>query len=151
MIIFIGSLNGRYWLLVIVMRKSGILLHPTSLPGKSGIGDLGSWAYRFGDFLADSGFRLWQILPLGPVGSGYSPYQAYSSVACNPLLISLEALVAQEWLHQEDVEAQNDFSLSSVDFEKVIPFKTRLLYKAAESFRNDPSHPEKGLKGKGHD
>lgn len=123
------------------MRTSGILLHPTSLPGGSGIGDLGSWAYRFADFLAESGCRFWQILPLGPVGSGHSPYQAYSSVAGNPLLISLETLADQGWLPPEDAALSGDFPGSSIDFERVIPFKTRLVYKAAESFRSNPSHP----------
>ncbi len=75
------------------MRKSGILLHPTSLPGEWGIGDLGEQAYRFADFLAEAGQRLWQILPLGPPGFTCSPYQAFSSMACNPLLISLQTLV----------------------------------------------------------
>jgi 4-alpha-glucanotransferase len=73
-------------------RSSGILLHPISLPGRSGIGDLGFEAYRFVDFLKDAGQRLWQVLPLGPTGYGDSPYQCFSAFAGNPLLISLERL-----------------------------------------------------------
>ncbi|HQH73066.1 MAG TPA: 4-alpha-glucanotransferase, partial [bacterium] len=71
-------------------RASGILLHPTSLPGRYGIGDLGPEAYRFVDFLAGAGQRLWQVLPLGPTGYGDSPYQCFSAFAGNPLLINLE-------------------------------------------------------------
>ena len=86
------------------MRKSGILLHPTSLPGEWGIGDLGKSAYRFADFLAESGQQFWQILPLGPPGYGHSPYQAYSSMAGNPLLLSLQSLAEQGWLEPGDLQ-----------------------------------------------
>ncbi len=74
-------------------RASGILLHPTSLPGDFGIGDLGPTAFEFVDFLARSGQTYWQILPLGPTGYGDSPYQCFSAFAGNPLLISPEKLV----------------------------------------------------------
>ena len=73
-------------------RSSGILLHPTSLPGRFGIGDLGPEAYKFVDFLAAAGQRIWQVLPLGPTGYGDSPYQLFSAFAGNPLLISLDQL-----------------------------------------------------------
>jgi 4-alpha-glucanotransferase len=76
-----------------IARSSGILLHPTSLPGRFGIGDLGREAYKFVDFLAASHQTLWQVLPLGPTGYGDSPYQCFSAFAGNPLLISLDALV----------------------------------------------------------
>ena len=69
-------------------RASGILLHPTSFPGPYGIGDLGAEAYRFVDFLQQTGQKLWQILPLSPTGYGDSPYAAFSAFAGNPLLIS---------------------------------------------------------------
>src|SRR5215212_4885930 len=72
-------------------RAAGILLHPTSLPSRHGIGDLGPAAYRFVDWLAAEGMRIWQVLPLGPVGYGESPYQLFSAFAGNPHLISLEA------------------------------------------------------------
>ena len=75
-------------------RCSGILLHPTSLPGGYGIGDLGHEAYRFVDFLVAAQQSLWQILPLGPTGYGDSPYQCLSAFAGNPLLISPDLLVA---------------------------------------------------------
>lgn len=79
-------------------RCSGILLHPTSLPGAWGIGDLGSGSTAWVDFLAQAEQRLWQILPLGPTGYGNSPYLSYSAMAGNPLLISLEPLQAQGFL-----------------------------------------------------
>ena len=116
------------------MRKSGILLHPTSLPGGLGIGDLGEWAYRFADFLVESGQKYWQILPLSPPGMGYSPYQAYSSNAGNPLLINLQALVELDVLHAEDLQSPARQSGSKVNFEAVIPFKEKLLKKAARNF-----------------
>ncbi|MEN9246395.1 MAG: 4-alpha-glucanotransferase [Thermostichales cyanobacterium SRBZ-1_bins_19] len=80
------------------MRASGILCHPTSFPGPFGIGDLGVAAYQFLDFLAQAGQRLWQVLPLGPTGYGYSPYMSYGALAGNPLLISPEKLVEQGWI-----------------------------------------------------
>lgn len=73
-------------------RCSGILLHPTSHPGRYGIGELGREAYQFIDFLAQSGQKLWQILPLGPTGYGNSPYMSFSAIAGNHLLISLDIL-----------------------------------------------------------
>jgi 4-alpha-glucanotransferase len=126
------------------MRKSGILLHPTSLPGEWGIGDLGEEAYRFADFLAEGGQQLWQILPLGPPGHFYSPYQPYSSIACNPLLISLQTLVDQGWLSPGDLAGAPRFPRSVVDFEAVIPFKSRLIKKAAAAFAARDSDPIRG-------
>lgn len=123
------------------MRKSGILLHPTSLPGEWGIGDLGKWAYRFADFLVESGQRLWQVLPLGPTGFGYSPYQAYSSMAGNPLLISPQALVDQGWLFPEDLRGAPRFPDSTIDFKAVISFKRELIKKAANTFFQRGSDP----------
>ena len=77
-------------------RSSGILLHPTSLPGPYGIGDIGPEAFRWIDFLAASGCNLWQVLPLGPTGYGDSPYQCFSANAGNPLIISPEALLEED-------------------------------------------------------
>src|SRR5512138_1472279 len=116
------------------MRKSGILLHPTSLPGEWGIGDLGKWAYRLVDFLVESGQQLWQILPLGPPGCGHSPYQAFSSIAGNALLISLSALVQEGWLSLGDLQQVPSFPVSTVDFDSVIPSKLRLIKKASAAF-----------------
>ena len=84
-------------------RASGILLHPTSLPGPFGIGDLGDEAYAFIDFLAASGQSLWQVLPLGPTGYGDSPYQCFSAFAGNPLLISPTRLIEDGLLSNDDI------------------------------------------------
>src|ERR1035441_4543284 len=79
-------------------RASGILLHPTSLPSRGGIGDFGPSAYAFADFLAAARQGLWQVLPLGPLGFGDSPYSSTSAFAGNPLLISLERLTRPGWI-----------------------------------------------------
>src|SRR5258708_30516684 len=76
-------------------RASGILLHPTSLPGPHGIGDFGTEAYRFLDFLSAAGHKLWQVLPLNPTGYGDSPFQCFSATAGNPFLINLDAVVGK--------------------------------------------------------
>lgn len=96
-------------------RASGILLHPTSLPSPYGIGDLGGSAYRFVDFLQQSGQRVWQILPLGPAGAGNSPYLAYSALAGNPLLISPEIL------HGEGLLTEGELAEVKQVFPKKIP------------------------------
>ncbi|MBA3439344.1 MAG: 4-alpha-glucanotransferase [Pyrinomonadaceae bacterium] len=116
-------------------RSSGILLHPTSLPGKFGIGDLGSEAYRFIDFLVASGQSLWQVLPLGPTGYGDSPYQCFSAFAGNALLISPERLVQENLLSNEDLAGASQFPAERVDFGPVIEFKTALLAKAFLRFK----------------
>jgi 4-alpha-glucanotransferase len=118
-------------------RTSGILLHPTSLPGRYGIGDLGPEAFRFADWLASAGHRIWQVLPLGPVGFGESPYQLFSAFAGNPSLISLDALVERGWLDAGDVADAPAFAADRVEFERVIPWKEALLRKAFERF-HDP-------------
>jgi 4-alpha-glucanotransferase len=114
-------------------RASGILLHPTSLPSRFGIGDLGQAAYEFIDFLDSSGQKLWQILPLGPTGFGNSPYMSYSAIAGNPLLVSPDALKEQGWLTEDDftLELPTDF----VDFDRVIAYKNKLFKTAYENFR----------------
>src|SRR5258708_32601780 len=84
-------------------RASGILLHPTSLPGPFGIGDLGDEAYRFADFLIASGQSLWQVLPLGPNGYGDSPYSCYSAFAGHTFLISPENVFEAGRLAKNDV------------------------------------------------
>src|SRR5947207_4695830 len=84
-------------------RASGILLHPTSLPGRYGIGDLGAAAYHFVDLLVAAQQSLWQVLPLGPTGFGDSPYQCFSAFAGNPLLVSPERLVEDGVLERSDL------------------------------------------------
>jgi 4-alpha-glucanotransferase len=124
-------------------RASGILLHPTSLPGRFGIGDLGKEAYRFADFLANTGQRLWQILPLGPTGYGNSPYQCLSVFAGNPLLISLERLVEGGFLEPSDLENAPSFARDKVDYDAVIAFKMPLLSKSFETFLKNASSDER--------
>src|SRR2546425_9765033 len=116
-------------------RASGILLHPTSLPGRFGIGDLGDEAYRFADFLVASGQSLWQVLPLGPTGYGDSPYACYSAFAGNTLLISPERLVAEGLLTEDDLNDAPYFPDERVDFESVHQFKEALLRKAFARFQ----------------
>ncbi len=120
-------------------RCSGILMHPTSLPGPFGIGDLGDEAYRFVDFLASAGQSYWQVLPLSPTGYGDSPYQGLSALAGNPMLISPNRLVELGHLSTEDLESAPHFPDDQVDFGPVIVHKTRLLDKAFARFRAQAS------------
>ena len=115
-------------------RSSGILLHPTSLPGRFGVGDLGSEAFRFVEFLKDAGQRLWQVLPLGPTGYGDSPYQCFSAFAGNPLLISLERLAEQGLLPAAALSQAPAFPETEADYGRVIPWKMALLESAARDF-----------------
>jgi 4-alpha-glucanotransferase len=118
-------------------RRSGILLHPTSLPSLGGIGDLGPAAYAFVDFLRDSGQGLWQVLPLSPVGLGNSPYSAISAFAGNPLLISLEVLTKYGWIAPPELKSLPNKD-GPVDFKSVYSKKLPLLRKAARNFLNKP-------------
>ncbi len=116
-------------------RSSGILLHPTSLPGPHGIGDLGPQAFRWIDFLADAGCSLWQVLPLGPTGYGDSPYQSFSAFAGNPLLISPDWLVEADLLMGEDLSDAPVWPIDRVMFGDLIPWKMRLLGRAYERWK----------------
>jgi 4-alpha-glucanotransferase len=116
-------------------RRSGILMHPTSLPGRFGIGDLGDAAFEFVDFLAGCGQSYWQILPLSPTGYGDSPYQGLSALAGNPMLISPEKLVEAGHLTAADLEEVPPFPDDRVDFGPVIETKTGLLNRAFANFR----------------
>ncbi len=120
-------------------RSSGILLHPTSLPGPYGIGDIGPQAYRFLDWLSLTGSKLWQVLPLGPTGYGDSPYQCFSAFAGNPYLISPDELLTDGLLNQDDLNGMKDLPVSHVYFGLLIPRKLDLLQKA---FSNYQAHPE---------
>ena len=111
-------------------RSSGILLHPTSLPGPYGIGDLGPQAYRWIDFLAETGTGLWQALPLGPTGYGDSPYQTFSTFAGNHFLISPDKLFAEGWLQENDLVNLPEFSPDSVAYGDVIYWKLDLLHRS---------------------
>ena len=118
-------------------RASGILLHPTCLPGPHGIGDLGAEAAAFVDFLKDAGQTFWQVLPLNPTGYGDSPFQCFSAHAGNHLLISLERLREKGVLESSDLRNHPPFPQGHVDFGAVIHWKTALLQKAAKRFLND--------------
>src|SRR4029453_13479443 len=110
-------------------------MHPSSLPGPFGIGDLGPAAYRFVDFLVRTGQRWCQILPLGPTGYGNSPYMCFSAFGGNGLLISPEVLVEEKLLDQTDISNSPVFPLQRVDYGRVIPYKTSLLTTSYQRFR----------------
>ena len=119
-------------------RSTGILLHLTSLPGPYGIGDLGSSAFRFVDFLASAGQSIWQILPLGPPARGGSPYSCYSAFAGNPLLISPERLVASgaiEPQHAAAAELSTVTTAQMVSFPDVRDRKFTMLREAYDRVR----------------
>jgi 4-alpha-glucanotransferase len=115
-------------------RASGILLHPTSLPGPHGVGGLGPEAYRFADFLAAAGVKIWQMLPLGPTGYGDSPYQCFSAFAGNPFLISPEKLVDKGLLEERELAARPDFPEDTVDFPRMTAWKLSLFEKAYDRY-----------------
>ncbi|HET8630153.1 MAG TPA: 4-alpha-glucanotransferase [Thermomicrobiales bacterium] len=118
-------------------RASGLLLHPTSLPGRYGIGELGPAAGMFIDFLAAAGQRLWQMLPLGPTAEGDSPYTSPSAFAGNPLLVSVDRLRDDGLLGAADLADTPDFPAVAVAYEAVRPFKEGLLRRAYARFRPD--------------
>src|SRR5215467_10543287 len=107
-------------------RSAGVLVHPTSLPGPYGIGDLGPGAYAWIDALVHARQKWWQILPLGPTGFGDSPYQCFSAFAGNPLLVSPQFLIQDGILNHGDVEGQSS-PPGRVDYDAVIVCKNRLL------------------------
>jgi len=109
-------------------RAAGVLLHPTSLPGALGIGDLGPDAHKFLDFMAESGLKIWQMLPVGPTGYGDSPYQCFSAFAGNALLIHLPG------------EDDTNFPPHSVEFEHVIPYKRQRLLQVMSAYVPDPRY-----------
>ena len=125
-------------------RASGVLLHPTSLPGPYGIGDLGDYAYRFVDWLVAHGQSIWQMLPLGPTSYGDSPYQTLSAFAGNPNLISLDKLVEAGWLTEDDLADTPAFPTDRVDYGWVIQYHDKKLAQAYKAFHRDAtaSHKE---------
>ena len=126
-------------------RSSGILFHPTSLPGKYGIGTLGKEAYAFIDFLKKSKQKLWQIFPLGPTGYGDSPYQSFSSFAGNPYLIDFDLLIEAHLLSEEDLKdiffGDNE---EYIDYGAIYNQKYPLLRKAYENFKSSDNSEMKG-------
>ena len=121
-------------------RGSGILCHLTSLPSRFGIGDMGPWAYRFADFLAETKQRYWQCLPLNPTDLEYfnSPYHSNSAFACNPLLLSPESLFQHGFLGQQNPEPLPQLNETLVDYPSVVLFKNGLFEKAYRQFKKYP-------------
>lgn len=115
-------------------RAAGVLLHPTSLPGPHGSGDLGEDAYRFVDWLREAGQAYWQLLPLGGIGEGNSPYMSSSAFAGNELLINLAELHRHGWLAETDLEPGRDFGSRQIDFDATIAFRFDRLRLAASRF-----------------
>jgi len=126
-------------------RSAGILLHPTSLPGKYGIGDLGNDAFKFVDFLKEAGQTLWQVFPLGPTGYGDSPYQCFSAFAGNPLLISPDKLKEDGFLSDKDLENPPKFDPVKIDYGSVIEYKKSILKKAFQNFKKNSNGLEDGF------
>lgn len=121
-------------------RSAGILLHPTSFPGKFGIGDLGPEAYNFINFLEAAGQNLWQVFPLGPTGYGDSPYQCFSAFAGNPLLISPEVLVKEGLLASSAIKHIPAHNPAEVDFGSAIEYKYKLLRTAYAAYKEGSFH-----------
>jgi 4-alpha-glucanotransferase len=117
-------------------RSSGILLHPTCLPSRYGVGDIGPEAYRWVKFLDSSKTRFWQVLPLGPTGYGDSPYQCFSAFAGNHYLISPDLLLKDGLLADTDLADLPPFPNDHVDFGWMIPWKEKLLDRAYENFKS---------------
>jgi 4-alpha-glucanotransferase len=124
-------------------RRSGILLHPTSLPGKYGIGDLSSEALNFIDFLYKSGQTYWQLLPLSPPDFSNSPYDGLSAFAGNPILISPGELLKSGYLTKKDLNDCPHFPQHIVDFDAVIKYKAKILELAYKNFKSTKSTIEK--------
>jgi 4-alpha-glucanotransferase len=121
-------------------RRSGVLLHITSLKSKEGIGTLGKSAYEFVDYLKKAKQTLWQVLPLGPTGYGDSPYASFSTFAGNPLLIDLELLVEKNWA-KEDVLNLPDYikTNGNIDYGSVVWWKIPVLFQCANYFLKNAS------------
>lgn len=117
-------------------RKSGILLHVTSLPGEWGIGEVGPQARAFGEFLAASGQRFWQILPLNPIGYGFSPYSSCSAFAGNPLLISFDELMEEGLLTKRNLSRFPKFDPHRIDFSEVMKARMKVLRGVCDRFED---------------
>lgn len=124
-------------------RRSGIVLHPTSLPGRYGIGSFNRAAYDFVDFLVETKQTLWQVLPLGPTGYGDSPYQSFSSFAGNPYLIAVETLVEEGLLPQQELDQAPGFPDHEVDYGAIYSWKLPLLRRAADAFPDNATAAQK--------
>jgi 4-alpha-glucanotransferase len=124
-------------------RAAGVLLHPTSLPGSTGIGTFGREARHFVDFLAETGMKYWQVCPLGPTGFGDSPYQCFSAFAGNPYFIDLETLVAKNLLEERDLEELRRLPADRVDYGAQWILRWPVLKKAFRAFVANASRSER--------
>jgi 4-alpha-glucanotransferase len=115
-------------------RRAGVVLHPTCLPGPHGLGDAGPEAYRFVDWLAAAGQKVWQMLPLNPVGPGDSPYQCPSAFAGSGLMVALQPLVDQGWLPAASIARPPRWARDRVDYGRAIPWRWARLREAAAGF-----------------
>ena len=118
-------------------RSAGIFLHPTSLPSRFGVGDLGGWAYRFVDLMAENGQSMWQVCPLGPTGYGSCPYQSMSSFAGSSLMLSLDKLADWGLLTREELDAFPHYNDHNVEFEAVVAAKEKLYTLAFSRYTPD--------------
>ncbi len=132
--------------MIINKRASGILLHPSSLPGKYGIGSLGEEAYKFVDWLSESGQKVWQMLPLGPTDWSHSPYQAYSAFAGNPDLIDLDFLEREGYLTPNALADPPAFPIGKIDFNTVLPYREKLLKTAFIAFKESSGFDSSGYR-----
>ena len=124
-------------------RRSGILLHPTSLPGPHGSGDFGPAAYHFVDWLVTAGQRAWQVLPLTPIGPGNSPYASVSAFAGSPLLVALEPLIDKGWIDAADASTGSRLPVDHVAFEHAVPWRMARLREAASGYAQRASHEDR--------
>jgi 4-alpha-glucanotransferase len=124
-------------------RSAGVLLHPTSLPGWTGIGTFGREARHFIDFLADAGMKTWQVCPLGPTGFGDSPYQCFSAFAGNPYFIDLETLIGQGLLKEHELADLRRLPAQRVDYGAQWVLRWPVLKKAFHAFTSDASRADK--------
>jgi 4-alpha-glucanotransferase len=127
-------------------RASGILLHPTALPGPHGSGDFGPAAYHFVDWLQEAGQKLWQILPLTGIGPGNSPYMSPSAFAGNVLLIDLAELAERGWLQEADLQPERSFPEARIDYAAIVPWRLERLARAGTAFAREaasPTHPDR--------
>jgi 4-alpha-glucanotransferase len=124
-------------------RTSGVLLHPTSLPGRFGIGDLGDELLTFLDWAQSAGLRIWQVLPLNAPGYGNSPYGCLSSYAGNPLLISPQRLLENGLLPDDALDDFPELPEDHVDFDRVQVVKLDLLQRSYDHFAEHASDDQR--------
>jgi len=125
-------------------REAGIILHPTALPGSTGIGSFDRWAYRWIDFLAQAGMRYWQVLPLGPTSYGDSPYQSFSTFAGNPYLIDLDILKKAHLISERDLEPLLNRGATKVDFGMQYHQRLEILRTAFANYQKAPHFDDYG-------